>query len=236
MAMKRRIFSTKRSRPSNNWMPGPELPARSSKTNCPVHAIPGVRWRNPLAAASGSRPGTAASLVAVPAAARTAAAGVIVRQFTRGERLALVVQQRFVTPTGHRQLFFQADRHLVRPYAADFGVGDPWHLFQLRAHAGQVDGKEARRQVRADALLYRLLADVTQVALHADLGDRPVGIRQQTLRAFIGSEPSTTSKTGQYSAFRKPKLAFGRRADIGSLATIRLAPRGTGLRLGACGG
>ena len=32
---------------------------RSSKTSCPAHAIPGVQWRSPVAAASGSRPGTA---------------------------------------------------------------------------------------------------------------------------------------------------------------------------------
>ena len=49
----------------------------------------------------------------------------------------------------------------------------------------------------------------------------------------LGGGGSTTSNTGQNNAFKKPKLAFGRRTDIGSLATIRLAPRGTGLRPGA---
>ncbi len=102
----------------------------------------------------------------------------VVGQLARGERLPLVIQQRFVAPTGHRQLFFQANHHLIRPHPAHFGVGNPWHRFKLGAHALKVDGEEARRNERGDSLLHRLLADVAQVALYRDLGDRSIGIRQ----------------------------------------------------------
>ncbi|MNV52131.1 hypothetical protein D3C71_1442080 [compost metagenome] len=113
----------------------------------------------------------------------------VVGQFARGEGLALVVEQGFVTPARHRQLFFQADHHLVGPHPAHFGVGDPRHLLELGAHRRQVDAEEARRHVGRDTLLYRLLADVAEVALHVDLGDRPVGVRHQPNGALVGTKP-----------------------------------------------
>lgn len=132
----------------------------------------------------------------------------VVRQFLWRKRLALVVQQRLVAPTRHWQLLFEADHHLVRPHATNFGMGDPRHLLKLGAHTGQVDGEEARRHVRGDPLLHRLLADVAEVALHGDLGDRPVGVRQQTRCAFVSTKAQHHQQHRPEQTFQKAEIGF----------------------------
>ncbi len=106
-------------------------------------------------------------------------------QVIRRESLSFIVKQCFAPPAGNRQLLIQPHHHLVRPDAADFDMGDPRHLFQLVAHAVQINLEEALLDERRYALLDRLATHIAQFALHTDLGDRPIGIGQQPLAQLV---------------------------------------------------
>ncbi|MOA17943.1 hypothetical protein D3C78_1382260 [compost metagenome] len=158
----------------------------------------------------------------------------VVGQLARGKGLALVIEQGFFAPTRDRQLFFQTDHDFIRPDPTHFGMGDPRHLLQFRAHAGQVDCEEAGSHIRGNALLHRLLADVTQITLHGDLGDRPVGVRHQPLRTFVGA------KTGDNQQHRPEQALEDAEVGLGQARRQRLFghhPAGTTRhRLAAAGG
>ncbi len=82
-------------------------------------------------------------------------------------------------------MLIQTHHYLVRPDATNFDVSDPRHLFELVAHAVQINLEEALLDERRDTLLNRFTADIAQLALHADLGNRPVGVGQQALAQVV---------------------------------------------------
>ena len=132
----------------------------------------------------------------------------VIGQLTRGERLALVVQQCLIPPTRNRQLLFKANNHLVGPYATYFGVGDPGHLLKLGAHAFQVYGEEARCHIWGNALLHGLLADIGQITLHVDIGNRAVGIRHQALGTLVGAITQRHQQHWPEQGFQKAEIGF----------------------------
>ncbi|MNP26810.1 hypothetical protein D3C76_1196840 [compost metagenome] len=115
-------------------------------------------------------------------------------------------------------------------------MGDPRHLLELRTHRRQVDAEEARRHERGDPLLHRLLADVAEVALHGDPGDRPVGIRHQANGAFIGAEACRDQQHRPEQALESTEVGLGQARRHGLVghhsagtARHRLATAGGGL-------
>ena len=101
------------------------------------------------------------------------------------KRLAFIVQQRLVAPTGYRQLLIQSNHQLVRPNPANRRIGYPGHGQQICVQACQIDTEEAVTQVRLYHLLDGVPIDVLQLTLNADQCNRPVCQGHQPAAKFV---------------------------------------------------
>ena len=60
-------------------------------------------------------------------------------QVIRRKGLTTVVQQRFIAPTGDRQLLVQSHHYLIRPDAPDLHMGNPGHLLQIVTQSFEIN-------------------------------------------------------------------------------------------------